>query len=146
MMGQSRRHRYLAISFIASTLFREHLFSRGYYFFLTHYGWVAWGVPRNARSGRGSARGDEWSLEGEEFPLPTIASGSLPPLLGLRPATKGEYPLGSPDLSFWERQINEDGRVTPRDRTHPKKEHICHGKKDASYYLYLFCLLRGIFL
>jgi len=93
---------------------------------------VARGVHRNARSGRGSPRGDEWSLEGEEFPLPTVASGSLPSLLGLRSATKGEYPLGFPDLSFWERQISEDGRGTPRDRTHPKKEDIRHGFGDSS--------------
>jgi len=33
-------------------------------FLLFRYGWVARGVPRNARSGRGSPRGDGWSEDG----------------------------------------------------------------------------------
>jgi len=36
-------------------------------------------------------------LEGELTPLFQRSLDSLPPLLGLRPATKGAYPLGSPD-------------------------------------------------
>jgi hypothetical protein len=39
-------------------------------------------------------------LEGEQLRFPPSnvhPSGSLPPLLGLRPATKGAYPLGTPN-------------------------------------------------
>jgi len=55
--------------------------------------------------------GNEWFLEGEFFPLPTVACGALPPLLGLPPATHGGYPRGSTDLSFWEdRSARTDGR------------------------------------
>jgi hypothetical protein len=47
------------------------------------------------------------------------ASGSLPPLLGLRPATKGAYPLGTPD------SVSPNVVVLRGNLTH----RLCHNSK-----------------